>query len=171
MWEVNNYTKVNNILLKIKSKYILKSIFDILIEKKFLQIIIYNKKLQKKLDKKINDYKYEFLKIEIEIIPKEYIDSGTDSKMINFIENKDSLFHIYFDENQNEIKRNYITKDENEKVSKIKVIIEPKIKTLHELFKDCKYIKKVNFLKFNRKDIKDMSNMFHKCQYLEEINF
>ena len=67
MWEVNNYTKVNNILLKIKSKYILKSIFDILIEKKFLQIIIYNKKLQKKLDKKINDYKYEFLKIEIEI--------------------------------------------------------------------------------------------------------
>ena len=67
MWEVNNYTKVNNILLKIKSKYILKSIFDILIEKKFLQIIIYNKKLQKKLDKKINDYKYEYLKIEIEI--------------------------------------------------------------------------------------------------------
>ena len=33
--------------------------------------------------------------------------------MINFIENKGSLFHIYFDENQNEMKRNYITKDEN----------------------------------------------------------
>ena len=61
----------------IKSKYILKKIFDNLDKNKSLKIINYNTKLQKSLDINIKDYKkfYEiYSPIEIEIVPiKKYI--------------------------------------------------------------------------------------------------
>ena len=62
----------NKILLKLKSKYVLNHIFDNLNTNKFLNIIRYNKNLQKKLDKNKDSYKSEYLKIIIEIIPKVY---------------------------------------------------------------------------------------------------
>ena len=42
---------------KIKAKYILKHIFDLLPRNKCLNIIKYNKSIQNKLDININDYK------------------------------------------------------------------------------------------------------------------
>ena len=60
----------NNFLIKIKSKYILKQIFDNLKETKLLEIIRYNKSIQNQLNKGLKDYINEFSKIEIEIIPK-----------------------------------------------------------------------------------------------------
>ena len=48
--------KINNFLKQIRSKYILKQIFDNLKENKLLEIIRYNKNIQKKLNKKLNDY-------------------------------------------------------------------------------------------------------------------
>ena len=169
MSEESENLKRNNILMKIRSNYVLKDIFFSLNEKKLLKIILYNKNLLKRLDKNINDYKNQYLKIELEIIPKEYIDTSGHCKIINFIENKESSFHVYFDDKKEEVKRNYITRDEN--ITKIKVIIDSNVKSMHELFKDCTYIKKIDFLKFNRTDIKDMSGMFSKCRYLEEVNF
>ena len=65
--------KKNNFLIKIRSKYILKKIFDNLKENKLLDIIHYNKKYQKLMNKKLKDYKNEFLKIELEIIHKKNI--------------------------------------------------------------------------------------------------
>ena len=53
----------------IKSKYILKLIFELLQKNKLLRIIRYNKKLQKILYIDINNYKKEYCKIEIEITP------------------------------------------------------------------------------------------------------
>ena len=60
----------------IKSKYILKQIFDNLKINESLEIIKYNKKIQNRLNIKINDYIYcseTYTKIEIEIIPKKNI--------------------------------------------------------------------------------------------------
>ena len=157
MSKISNNLNTNNILNKIRSKYILRRIFDNLNEKKILKIILYNKNLLKILDKKIKDYKNEYLKIEIEIFPLEKIDKN--QKFINILEKNESLFHIYFNDNNiEEIRRN-------------KIIIDLKVKSLRLLFFECECIKKININKFNRTDIKDMSEMFGRCRNLEEINF
>ena len=57
-----------NILENIKSKIILKRIFDNLCKKKKLNIIKYNKNIQNRLNLDINDYD-DFFKTIIEIIP------------------------------------------------------------------------------------------------------
>ena len=168
----NNPNANSNILLKIRSRYILSRIFDNLNEVKCLKVILYNKNLLRRLDKNINNYKKEYFKTEIEInlIPKENQDLQLiKHQFINIETNKESYFHIYFDDNKEEVKRNYITKDD--KVSKIKVIIDSKFKSFSKLFQYCENIKKINFLKFNRTDIKDMSYMFNYCRNLEELNF
>ena len=60
-------TIINISLLNIKSNYILKQIFNNLQKKILLNFIRYNKILQKRLNKDINDYKIEYSKIELEI--------------------------------------------------------------------------------------------------------
>ena len=91
-----------------------------------------------------------------------------DDNKINFInikeENDKSFYHIYFNENNEEIKRNYINK--NEKISKIKIIIDMEEKSLKELFKECHCVKQIKFIKFNRTDFTDYSYMFYSCSEL-----
>ena len=53
----------------IKSKYILKQIIEMVKEKISLGIIKYNKKIQERLEKTIQDYKDQ-CKIELEVKPK-----------------------------------------------------------------------------------------------------
>ena len=154
MAEIKNNLNKNDNLKRIKSKYIVMRIFENLKQNKLLDIIHYNKKYQKLMNIKLKDYKNEFLNIEIEIIPKE----NTYGKFINF-QNKN--IHIYFNVNNEEIKKKKITKDD--KVEKIKIILNHKIKSLSRLFRDCKCIKKINFIKFNRGDIKNMSDMLSGC--------
>ena len=167
MSKINDNLNTNNILNKIRSKYILRKIFDNLNEKKILKIILYNKNLLKSLDKRLIDYKDEYSKIEIEIIPLEKIDRKYN--LLNIKNNKESSFHIYFNDNQEEIRRKELTNED--KITKIKVIIDSNVKSLENLFSKCNYIKKINISKFNRTDIKSMSYMFHFCTNLEEINF
>ncbi len=62
----------NNLFKKIRSKYILKQIFDNIKKNKSLEIINYNKNIQKRLEIGIDDYKDEYLKIVIEIFPIKY---------------------------------------------------------------------------------------------------
>ena len=161
MAEINNNLNKNYILKKIKSKYIVMRIFENLKQIKLLDIIHYNKKYQKLMNIKLKDYKNKFLNIEIEIIPKENI----YGKFINYL-NKN--IHIYFNDNNKEINKKEITKDD--KVTKIKIILKHKIKSLFKLFYCCDCIKKINFIKFKRDDIKDMSYMFSECSSLEELN-
>jgi surface protein len=153
-------------LNNIKSKYILKTILGNIKENLWLKIIKYNKEIQNKLNINKNDYK-AYSDIEVEIIPinKEY--QNTFIK----IENKDNIpfYHFYFNDKLNEIKRTYFTK--GDKVDKIKIIIDYKIKSLSGLFEDCKCIRKISFAKFNRKNINGMSHLFSGCSSLEEINF
>ena len=161
MAEANNNLCRNNMLIKIHSKYIVIKIFENLTQNKLLNIINYNKSYQKLMNKKIIDYIREFSKIEIEIFPKE----NTYGKIIN---NYNKSIHIFFNDNEKEIKRKIITKEDN--IIKIKIIIDYKVKSFFFLFYGCKCIKKVNFIKFNKVDIKNMCCMFYGCSSLEEIN-
>ena len=125
MARINNGFSSNNALKKIRSKYIIMKIFDNLNENKLLNIIHYNKIYQKMMKIKLKDYKNQFSKIEIEIIPEKNIYD-------NFINVANKIIkenvHIYFNNDKEEIKRSLITKDDN--VTKIKIIINHKIKSL-----------------------------------------
>ena len=80
----NNTLK--NELENIKSKYILLKIYDNIIKKKKLEIIKYNKKMQKRLNFSFEDYKEyseTWSSIEIEMI----IDQNKSGQFININEN------------------------------------------------------------------------------------
>ena len=82
---------------------------------------------------------------------------------------KDKLnYHIYFNNNKEEIKRYYINEDDN--VSKIYIIIDYQIISFEELFCDCNLIESINFKKFYRNNITNMTYMFYGCSSLKEIN-
>ena len=153
-----------NYCQNIKSLYIFRLLFEKLSQIKLFEIVKYNKVLQNKLNIGIKDYK-EFKKIEIEIIPGNMEYKYSIFNPIN--ENDIGFYHIFFNDDKTEIKRNYFSKNDN--VTKIKLIIDEKIKKLSGLFIGCEYIEKINFIKFNRKDIIDMSYIFCKCKYLKEI--
>jgi len=165
MDEKNEKSYTRNLFSKIKSNFILKKIFNALDKKVSLEIIRYNKKIKKRVNKDINTYK-KYLQIIIEVIPKENIYGN----FIN-ISNKENkcYYHIYFNDEGKEIKRNYII--EADKVEKIKIGIDYEIKNLYGLFKECICIKIMNFIQFNRKVNEDMSYLFARYSFLEEINF
>ena len=163
MDEISNNYNQNYHLNDIKSNYILKKIFCQIKIKKLLEIIRNNKNLQNRLNKDINDYK-EYLQIEIEVIPEE----NNYGKFINIEDNDKCYYHIYFNDNKEDINKNSI--NENDKVSKIKIIIDYEIKYLNKLFKSCLCLKKINIIKCKRKDIKIMKGMFIGCSNLEEVN-
>ena len=151
-------------LAKVRSKYILKQILEYLNKIKLLQIIRYNKALRKEFDIHIEDYKKESWKIEIELILTE----DARGKFINIRKGHESFFKIYFNNNRQERKEQKIRK--KDKVGRIKIIIDYQNNAFFGLFKDCKCIKKINFIKFNRNDINNMNLMFFECSSLEEIN-
>ena len=165
MNEIRNSNNKSDKLVMIKSKYIVMKIFENLEEIRLLNIVHYNKKYQILMKKKLKDYINEYLKIVIEIIPKENI----FDKFINLSNKiKRENIHIYFNDNIKEINREKINKDD--KVTKIKIIINHKVKSLSKLFYKCESIKRITFIKFNRNDIQNMSNMFFECLSLEKIN-
>ena len=74
----NNFNQ-NDVLKKIRSVYITNKILDNLNQIKLMNIIHYNKKYQKLMKISLKDFKNEFSKIEIEIIPEE----NTFGKFVN----------------------------------------------------------------------------------------
>ena len=147
----------NNMLNKIRSKYITIKIFEHLNQIRLLNVIHYNKRYQKLMNKSLKFYKNEFSKIEIEIIPQE----NTYGKFINISQNNIwKNIHILFNDSEKELESESITADDN--VSKIKIIINSKIKSLSHFFYGCESIKKINFIRFYRDDIQNMSFMFFR---------
>ena len=168
-----NYEKLNKIntklsFLNIKSNFILRKIFDNLEKNKSLEIMKYNKQLQKRFNLTINDYKeyfeYYYSPIEIEL---KLVDNIYD-EFINIPEEDSEYYHIYFDDSKEEIKRNYT--NEEDKVKIIKIIINYQVKSFKGLFADRSFITSIVFKKFTRINIIDMSYMFYKCQLLKELN-
>ena len=133
--------------------------FYILSRKKLLNIIQYNKQTQNILDININDYKEYcelYSPIEIEIIPAK----DMYGKFINIYADK-SFYHIYFNDCKNEVKKNYLT--ENDKVGKIKIIIDYRLEDFVSLFSDCFCLLSIYFRKFYRINIINMRAMFYGC--------
>ena len=156
------------IFKKIRSKYILSQIFDILQKRRKLEIIKYNKRIKKRINISIKDYK-EYLEIyspiEIEILPI----CNQVGEFINVKKQEEIYFHIYFNDDKEEIKRNFL--NAHDKVQKIKIIIDYQVKSFNGLFFSCQCIESIIFKKFHRNNIDDMSFIFSKCYSLKEINF
>ena len=177
----NESSKLNPIIENLKSDYFLQKLYDIMPKKKKLEIVKYNKRIQNRLNLSIKDYKEyseTFTPIEIEIIPAK----GKYGKFIKVDENDKLYYHIYFNDNKEEIKNKYRIKEENgvtkheyyfeeeDKVTKIKIIIDYQVKSFKELFYKCECIESINFKKFYRNNITDMSFMFCDCSSLKELN-
>ena len=164
----NESAKPNPITENIKSRYILSKIYNNMPKKKKLEIVKYNKKIQKRINLSVKDYKEyseTFTPIEIEIIPTK----GKYGKFININENDKLYYHIYFNDNKEEIKNKYKI-NKKDKITKIKIIIDYQVKSFKDLFSWCKCIKSINFKKFYRNNITDMSYMFSGCSSLKELN-
>ena len=151
---------------KLKSDYFLRKLFDILDKNKSLIIMKYNKKLQKRLNINIIDYKeYSEIEIELKLDNDKYAKFST---FINIFKKDKEYYHIYFDNSNKEIKKNYLV--ENEKLKMIKIIIDYQVKSLEKLFFHCFCIKSIIFKNFYRDNITNMSFMFDGCFTLTELN-
>ena len=99
----NESAKPNPILENIKSRYILSKIYDNMTKKKKLEIVKYNKKIQNRINLSVKDYKEYYEEIEIEIIPAK----GKYGRFININKNDELYYHIYFNDDKEEIKNKY----------------------------------------------------------------
>ena len=129
--KLKSIDKFNNI----KSKYILKKVFNNLEKGKALNIAKYNKNLKKRININTNDYKeysekYSSIEIEIKPVSKKYGEFINNEK-----EEEEIYYHIYFNNNDEEIKRNYIIEDEEIKM--IKIIIDFHNESFQSLFSNC----------------------------------
>ena len=148
----------------LKSDYFLLKLFDNLKRKRLLEVLKYNKNIQKRINLNFNDYKeysekYSLIEIEIKPVNNEC------GKFIN-IKNEDKrYYHIYFNNSKEEIKKNFINKDEEIKI--INIIIDYQIKSFKELFYNCDCIESIYFKKFYR-NINNMDSMFSRCTSLKK---
>ena len=125
--QLKSIDKFNNI----KSKYILEKVFNNLKNGKTLNIVKYNENIKKRINININDYKEyseKYSSIEIEIKPV----SNKYGKVINIKKEEEIYYHIYFNNNKKEVKRNFI--DKNAQIKVIKIVINYQIKSFEELF-------------------------------------
>ena len=135
----NESAKPNLIIENIKSRYILSKIYNNITKKKKLEIIKYNKKIQNRLNLDVKDYKEYYEEIEIEIIPTK----DNYGEFINIDENDKLYYHIYFNDNKEEIKNKYEI-NKIDKVIKIKIIIDYQVKSFFKLF-SFRCIESINF--------------------------
>ena len=112
----------NNQLKNVKSHYIIQKFFEYISERKSLEIIRYNKSIQKRINININHYKAYFetkTSIELDIIPMK----GKYGHFIRINEEDKKYFHIYFNDNKKkEIERTSLYAYDI--VSKISIIID-----------------------------------------------
>ena len=158
--EVIKQINSNYIFNQLKTDYFLLNLFNILSKKKLLEIIKYNNKIKQMLNFNMNDYKEyseKYSSIEIEIIPYK----GKYGNFINIKKEDKLYYHIYFNGSKEEIKRNYL--EENDKISKINIIIDYQVKSFKNLFMNCKCIEYITFKKFYRNNIESMDDMFLGC--------
>ena len=160
-----NQMKSKNKYEKLKNDYFLQKVFNNLEKKKLLNIVKYNKNIKKRINININDFKeysekYSSIEIEIKLVNNKY------SKFINIKKEEEKYYHIYLNNNKEEIKN--INKDEEIKI--INIIIDYQVKSFEKLFYNCDCIESIYFKKFYRNNITNMNYMFSKCSSLKELN-
>ena len=144
----NENDKQNPIIDNLKSDYFLQKLYDNMPKKKKFEIVKYNKRIQNRLNlgvKYYKEYSQAFTPIKIEIIPTK----NKYSKFININENDELYYHIYFNDNKEEIKNEY-ENNKIDKITKINIIIDYQVKSFKKLFLNCRCIESINFLKFYR---------------------
>ena len=121
--EKEKITKTMDKFKNLKSDYFLRKLFYNLLKKKSLDIIKYNKNIKERINISIKDYiEYsELIEIEIKPVNNKY------GEFINISKENEIYYHIYFNDNIEEIKRNYLNKNDN--VEKLKIIIDNQIKS------------------------------------------
>ena len=152
----------------IKSVYFLQKIFEHMEKNKYLDFIKYNKKIQKRLNLSLNDYKdysqlYSPIEIELKIVNNIY-----HNKIFINIDGDMKYYHIYFDDSKEEIKRTYMNDSTEAKVIKIK--IDYQVKSFRTLFYYCNCIREIHFKRFLRTNITNMASMFYGCSSLRVLN-
>ena len=105
----------------LKSNFIFKKIFNIMRKNRTLEIVKYNKILQKRLNLSIRDYKayYSSIEIELKLADNQY------GKFINISHEYKDYYHIYFNNSTEE--EDKINIDEDDNVQSIKIKIDYKI--------------------------------------------
>ena len=167
--EIEKLTNVKskNKLFNIKSNYIMKKLFNYMSKKVLLKIIKNNMNMQKRLNININNYKdfsEKYSSVELEIIPAQ----NKYGSFIKIKEEDKNYFHIYFNDNKEEVDKTIINEEDN--VSKINIIINYQVESFYELFDYCACIESINFKKFYRDNITNMNRMFCYCSSLKELN-
>ena len=94
-----NKIKSKDILKNLKSDYFFIKLFDLLLKKKSLEIIKYNKNLKNRMNISATDYKeyseiYSSIEIEIKFAFNKYGD------IINIKKENAEFYHIYFNDNK-----------------------------------------------------------------------
>ena len=122
----------DNILKNLKSDYFIQKFFDYIQKRRKLKTIRYNKSIQKRINLNINHYKeysekYSSIEIEIKPMENEY------GRFIKIKEEDKEYYHIYYNDNLNE----------NDKISKINIIINYQVESFNKLFYDCKCIESI----------------------------
>jgi len=159
-------TESKNIFKNLKNDYFLQKLFNNLSIKKTLDIIKFNKNIKDRINISIKNYKeYSeiYSSIEIEIKPVDNFKYGNFITI--FEENENNYYHIYFDDNKEEIKRNILYR--HEQIKTIKIIIDYQVKSFKGLFQYCNCIEYIYFKKFNRNNINNMEYMFSGCSSLK----
>ena len=90
----NEQLKESKYFEKLKSDFILRKIINIIKRNKSLEIMKYNKKLQKRLNININNYKkysqlYSSIEIELKLSDNKY------GEFINISDEEKEYYHIY----------------------------------------------------------------------------
>ena len=164
----SNKIESKDIFKNLKNDFFLQKLFYNLSKKKTLDIIKYNNKIKERINICIKDYKeYSeiYSSIEIEIKPME----NKYGRFINIKEGDEEYYHIYYNDNKKEqIKSTSL--NENDKVSKINIIIDYQVESFCKLFYDCYCIESICFKKFYRNNITNMCSLFDGCSSLKELN-
>ena len=155
-------------LRKIKSDYFLKFLMkEHLSDEKYFSIINYNKSFQKILEVSLFDYINIYYQIKIELTLIKHLKEEKNF-FIRINNDNEKFFHIFINNRKEE--KNYIIKDEFNFNPKIKIRIDKEIDNLTGLFKNCKSIQEINFVRFNRNNIINMNEMFYGCESLIKLN-
>ena len=160
---------LNNKFEELKSDFFLQMLFMMIPKPKSLELIKYNKYIQKRIRINFNDYKsysetYSTIEIEI-IIPMK----NKNDKFINIKKEDRKYYHIFFNSiKKEEIKR--MNLNINNKFYKINIIIDHQVDTLSGIFRFIDCVESINFKRFSRNNITNMSYMFDGCSSLKELN-
>ena len=95
----------------------------------------------------------------------------TKFNLIRIDENQKQYFHIYFNDLTEEVGRNYFTNYDRTGVKKVKVVFDPQVTSLSNLFAGSKCIESVNFKNKCGSNITKIDGMFDGCTSLREVNF